>query len=152
MKGSNDKRIDGTLRDLKIRPTKVRKDVLGLFSRVEFALSHADIERHIKQKFDRVTIYRTLEMFEKSGLIHKVIDDTGVTKYASHGYGGCDVHFRHHKTNHLHFKCTECGNIYCMCSVEVPKIDFPIDFELKILKLSAEGICKKCLSKGNKTT
>lgn len=128
----------------KIRPTNIRKEILYLFFEVNYAISHSDIFLKLNNKFDRVTIYRTLELFENKGLIHKIIDNTGVTKYASHGHGGCDINFKHHKTNHLHFKCKECGNIYCMCSIDVPEVNVPTGFELQDLKLSAEGLCKIC--------
>ena len=127
-----------------IRPTNIRKEILILFFNVNYALSHSDIFFKLNNKFDRVTIYRTLEIFENKELIHKIVDNSGITKYASHGHGGCDVHFRHHKANHLHFKCKNCDHIYCMCSIEVPEVNVPTGFELQDLKLSAEGLCNIC--------
>ncbi|MBC8182287.1 transcriptional repressor [candidate division KSB1 bacterium] len=138
--------IIAVLKAQHIRPTKIREEILNLFFDVNHALSHSDIFLKLKNKFDRVTIYRTLEMFGNKGLIHKIVDNSGVTKYASHGHGGCDVNFKHHKTNHIHFKCKQCGNIYCLCSIEVPKVDVPAGYEMQVLNLSAEGICKICSS------
>ncbi len=138
------KLITAVLKSQQIRPTKIRKEILNLFFEVNYALSHSNIFDKLNNKFDRVTIYRTLEIFENKGLIHKIVDNSGVTKYASHGHGGCDVNFQHHKANHLHFKCQQCGNIYCMCSIEVPKVEIPTGYDMQVLKLSAEGICKTC--------
>lgn len=132
-----------------IRPTKIRQDILKLFFEVNYALSQADIIKRLDEHFDRVTVYRTLEIFQQKNLVHKVLDNSGVTKFASHDFGGCDVNFKHHKNNHLHFKCTECGNIYCMCSIEVPDIVMPDEVELKTITFSAEGICKHCLKKNS---
>ena len=137
-------KIVSALKSENIRPTNIRKEILYLFFEVNYALSHSDILLKLNNKFDRVTIYRTLELFENNGLVHKIVDNTGVTKYASHGHGGCDINFTHHKTNHLHFKCKECGHIYCMCSIDVPDVNVPTGFELQDLKLSAEGLCKIC--------
>ncbi len=136
--------INLLLKSNKIRPTEIRRQILNVFIGVNYALSHADIVKNLKGNTDRVTIYRTLEKFEQKGLIHKIVDHEGITRFASHGLGGCDINFKHHKRNHLHFRCTECGNIYCMCSVQVPEINVPEGFKLKSLNLLAEGICEKC--------
>lgn len=136
--------VSNVLTAISIRPTQIRREILKIFYNVNFALSHADIVKKLAGAFDRVTIYRTLETFEKKKLIHKIIDDSGVTKFASHDVGGCDAHFLHHKSNHLHFKCLSCGNIYCMCSIALPDVTIPAGFLLKNLKLIAEGICNNC--------
>ena len=142
--------ITAVLKSQQIRPTAIRKEILNLFFEVNYALSHSDIFNKLKNKLDRVTIYRTLEIFENKGLIHKIVDNSGVIKYASHDFGGCDINFKHHQANHLHFKCKQCGNIYCMCSIEVPKINVPEGYEMQTLNLSAEGICNNC-PRGSKT-
>jgi Fur family ferric uptake transcriptional regulator len=76
--------------------------------------------------------------------VHKIVDGYGNVKYASHGYEGCDVNCSHHRHNHLHFTCNNCGNIYCICSIEVPMVNLPEGYSLQTLKLSAEGICDLC--------
>ena len=132
------------LRAHRIRPTKIRQEILQIFFNVDYALSHADIQQRLMTKYDRVTVYRTLELFEKNGFIHKIVNESGGTLYGSHSFGGCDVNFRHHQENHLHFKCTKCGHIYCMCSIKLPHVEIPEGFELPVLKFTAEGICKNC--------
>ncbi|HDP98604.1 MAG TPA: transcriptional repressor [bacterium] len=142
--------IDSLLKTNQIRPTRIRKQVLQLFFDVNYALSQADINDRLRGQFDRVTVYRTLETFEKHGLIHRVVDDSGVVKFASHGTGGCDLTFEHHRSDHLHFKCSSCNNIYCLCFIEVPEIECPAGFQLKTLHLIANGICDRCTIRNKK--
>ncbi len=130
-----------------IRPTKIRGEMLRIFFAVNYALSPADIVKKLNSKADRVTIYRTLSTFEKKKLIHRVVDDVGMVRFASHEIGGCDLNFLHHRSNHLHFRCLSCGNIYCLCSIELPTVDIPKGFFLKNLKLMAEGFCANCAGK-----
>ena len=50
--------------------TDGRKEILGLFLARKGALAHADIEKKVGDRFDRVTIYRTLQAFVDTGLVH----------------------------------------------------------------------------------
>jgi Fur family ferric uptake transcriptional regulator len=52
--------------------TESRQRILGLFLKSDGALSHADIEKRIADGIDRVTIYRTLQIFEEKGIIHNI--------------------------------------------------------------------------------
>src|SRR3546814_11691606 len=78
------------------------------FLKKDYALSHSDIESEIAEDIDRVTVYRTLKTFYDRGLIHKVLDDGGSLKYTL-CTGACSA--TEHRHEHVHFKCTECGQI-----------------------------------------
>ena len=73
---------DTLLKDFNLRSTPNRQEILHLFLRKNYALSHGDIEKEIDNSLDRVTVYRTLKTFLDKGLIHKVLDDEGALKYA----------------------------------------------------------------------
>jgi Fe2+ or Zn2+ uptake regulation protein len=59
--------IDDILRRNSLSVTDSRKKILNLFLNVQGALAHGDIEKKAGEKFDRVTVYRTLQTFVEKG-------------------------------------------------------------------------------------
>lgn len=129
------------LKDNKLRVTSCRRDVLATFLSRKVALSHSDLEEALKENFDRVTIYRTLKTFLDSDLIHKVLDDSGSTKYALCTHSRSEPHHEH---EHVHFKCEKCGKTNCIEEVSLPKIHLPAGYMSKEMSLLVVGICKEC--------
>jgi Fur family ferric uptake transcriptional regulator len=130
------------LKDFRLRTTPSRQEILHLFLRKEYALSHGDIEKEINNALDRVTVYRTLKTFLDKGLIHKVLDDEGSLKYALCNEA-CTTAGHHH--NHVHFKCTACGQTNCL-DVEIPSVKLPKGYKPKELNILVQGICENCSS------
>jgi Fur family ferric uptake transcriptional regulator len=129
------------LRNHGLRVTDTRMAVLDLLQRSSKALSQADVERALPEQADRVTLFRVLQAFEENGLAHRVQDTKGVARYASCA-PGCSTH-KHHDV-HAHFRCTDCGDVYCLESVTLPKVSIPKGFTLKESHLQLEGSCKAC--------
>lgn len=129
------------LKDFRLRSTPSRQEILHLFLRKEYALSHGDIEREINNALDRVTVYRTLKTFLDKGLIHKVLDDEGSLKYALCNTA-CTASGQH-RHNHVHFKCTKCGQTNCL-EIEIPPVKLPRGYRANELNLLIQGICITC--------
>lgn len=130
-----------TLKEFDLRRTSSREDVLSLFLKADYALSHNDLEQGLGPDHDRVTIYRTLKTFLDKGLIHKVLDDEGGTKYAiCRPTCGKDDH--HH--DHVHFKCELCGQTTCLDHVQIPAISLPVGYERQEVNLLIQGTCSIC--------
>lgn len=134
--------IDISLKDHDIRPTEVRRSVLDIFYKRGFAMSQAEIAAELIGEFDRVTIYRTLNKFAQSGLIHKVVDESNTTKYALCDDKQCDIET--HRDEHVHFKCRICGHTFCLNSVEVTLPALPRGYQSNFYMITAEGVCKNC--------
>jgi Fur family transcriptional regulator, ferric uptake regulator len=134
--------IDSSLKAHGIRSTQIRRSVLDVFYRRSFALSQAEIAMELTEAFDRVTIYRTLNKFVKRGLIHKVVDESNITKYALCDDNHCDIEI--HRDDHVHFKCRICGHTFCLNSVEVSLPSLPPGYQTNLLMITAKGICKDC--------
>jgi len=131
---------DRLLKNYRLRATPTRQEVLHLFLNKDYALSHSDIEREVSDSSDRVTLYRTLKTFLNRGLIHKVLDDTGALKYALCN-DACSNSHHHH--DHVHFKCTQCGQTSCL-QVEIPNVKLPKGYKIKELNVLAQGVCEHC--------
>lgn len=130
------------LQDHHLRITNCRKEVLSTFLEKQSALSHSDLEEVLNKDFDRVTLYRTLKTFLDKDLIHKVMDDSGATKYALCTHTPEGEHSHDH--DHVHFKCERCGKTICIEEAVLPKILLPKGYINKETNLLILGICDKC--------
>ena len=128
------------LKEFSLRSTPSRKAILNIFLKRNLALTHSDIERAIPTDFDRVTVYRTLKTFLDKGLIHKVLDDEGSLKYALCSEA-CSIAGHHH--DHVHFKCTVCGQTSCL-SINIPAISLPPGYKPTEQNLLIQGVCANC--------
>lgn len=131
---------DHLLKDFQLRSTPGRQEVLDIFLKINHALSHGDIERNMPADFDRVTLYRTLKTFLDKGLVHKVLDDEGGLKYALCNHN-CNA--TSHSHNHVHFKCTVCGQTSCL-DIEIPGIKLPKGYKPVESNLLIQGTCLNC--------
>ena len=137
--------INISLREHNLRVTNCRKDILSIFLQSNFALSQAYLEESLTDYYDRVSIYRNLRSFEEKGLIHKVLDDFGIMKYALCQSECKEVH--HH--DHVHFKCLKCGRTICMDTVSIPVINLPEGFSKEEANLLVTGTCNICIVHDN---
>lgn len=128
------------LKNFRLRSTPTRQEILHLFLKKDYALSHSDIESEIAEDIDRVTVYRTLKTFTDRGLIHKVLDDGGTLKYALCSEACTATAHRH---EHVHFKCIQCGQTLCL-DVEIPMVRLPEGYTPKEVNLLVQGTCQNC--------
>ncbi|HET6995156.1 MAG TPA: transcriptional repressor [Chitinophagaceae bacterium] len=121
--------------------TGSREKILSLFLGHEGALAHGDIEKRAGEKFDRVTVYRTLQTFVEKGIIHAIPTADNSIRYAL-----CKDHCTegHHHDHHVHFVCTDCGNTYCLDDVVTPEIKLPKGYVSSHIEVVVDGVCKTC--------
>lgn len=131
---------DRLLKSFDMRSTPSRLEILALFLRKDYALSHGDIEKEVSHSLDRVTVYRTIKTFLDKGLIHKVLDDEGSLKYAL-CTEACSSAGHHH--DHVHFKCTACGQTNCL-DMELPGLRLPKGYRPHEINVLVQGICERC--------
>lgn len=134
--------VNEILTRYQLRHTNCRKEILSVFISRNFAISHNDLEKILVPTFDRVTLYRTLKTFLEKGIIHKVLDDEGVTKYALCSSQSCSV--QEHRHNHAHFKCYNCGKTQCLDNTVIPNISLPEGFVAQDFYLLIQGKCQDC--------
>ncbi|REG84058.1 Fur family transcriptional regulator [Algoriphagus antarcticus] len=127
------------LQSHKLRITDCRREIIREFLDKQVALAHSDLEESLDSQFDRVTIYRTLKTFVDKDVVHKVLDDSGATKYAL-----CSHDDEEHNHEHVHFKCEVCGETTCLEAITLPNIKLPQGFKKKEMSLLVQGVCNKC--------
>jgi Fur family ferric uptake transcriptional regulator len=121
--------------------TGSRQKILELFLKSNGALEHADIEKNTGENFDRVTVYRSLQLFVEKGLIHLIPTTDNAVKYAL-----CkdDCEAGHHHDNHVHFICDECNKTICLDDVTIPTVKLPKGFSPSHAEMVVTGICGDC--------
>jgi Fur family transcriptional regulator, ferric uptake regulator len=133
--------IDLILKKNHLSITGARRRILGLFLREDGALSHADIEKKAGKKFDRVTIYRTLQVFLEKGLIHTIPSLDNSIRYA---FCKDNCTAGHHRDDHVHFICNACGAAVCLEGVVVPSVRLPGGYVTEQVEMLVSGICRSC--------
>lgn len=124
---------------IKKRNTQSKNEVLAVLKEHKTAMSQYELEKILKHRMDRVTIYRILYSFCDDGILHKVMSEEGKTYFAlcqecEHG---------EHKHSHFHFRCTICNTMECVTASI--SIDLPKDYVQKDINLVVSGICSKCV-------
>ncbi|MGN6437966.1 MAG: Fur family transcriptional regulator [Agriterribacter sp.] len=129
------------LRRNQLSVTDSRKKILELFLQSDSALAHHDIEVKTKEKFDRVTVYRTLQTFMDKGIIHTIPTNDNSIKYAL-CKDNCEQ--GHHHDDHVHFICSTCGTTTCLEEIHVPEIKLPRGYKTNQTEVIVSGVCKEC--------
>lgn len=129
------------LRSKGFRITALRTELLGLLLRSDRALTQTEVEQQLTVVVDRATVFRALNAFEEAGLVHRVLDGTGTSCFAACA-GECTD--GHHKDAHAHFHCRTCGSVFCLPTVELPKVKVPRGFKMEEGHLELQGTCKAC--------
>jgi Fur family ferric uptake transcriptional regulator len=106
-------------------------------------LRTGDIEKKAGAKFDRVTVYRTLQTFVEKGIIHSIPTADNSIRYAL-CKDNCEE--GHHHDHHIHFVCTICKNTYCLDDIVTPDIKLPAGYSSSHIEVLAEGVCVNCSS------
>lgn len=106
------------------------------------ALSEPDLEASLEGLCDRVTIYRNLNTYLDKGVIHRVPDNSGVMKYAL-----CQENCKTtevHSHDHVHFKCSICGDTRCLHEAIIPQIPLPSGYKAAETNMLIQGTCPNC--------
>jgi len=130
-----------------VKPTPMRMLVLEQFVINNNSLSLDEIE-NLLYPSDRITIYRTLNTFEKNGLIHKIENQNKGTNYALCS-NECDI--ENHIDTHPHFFCEKCLKIFCtdIFKFKIEENQLTSRYLVKNINIKITGICDKCLKISN---
>ena len=137
---SLENRVADILRKKHLSVTDSRRKILSLFLTSSDALAHGDIEKKAGEKFDRVTVYRTLQVFVEKGIVHTIPTAENSVLYAL--CKDCDED--HHHDDHVHFVCKNCNTTICLDDIVSPEIKLPEGYRAESVQVVINGICKNC--------
>ena len=125
-----------------LKRTSCREGIIEVVMAAKQALSENEIRKLLIGNYDRTTFYRSFKTLEEHKIIHKIVVDNNLVKYA------LDNTITQ-KDEHAHFYCNECHAVKCMDNVPVKKYQLPddyIDIETEVL---IKGTCANCKNQGN---
>lgn len=126
-----------------VRLTRQRRAILSV---IETAKQHLDASQilrkaqRIDDQIDRVTVYRTIDLLKRQGLIDELD--------LMHVQG--EKHFYERKTDrdHLHMTCLRCGGVTEFESQLFQRLKNTVErdcqFKIAVARLEIGGYCKGC--------
>lgn len=126
-----------------VRMTRQRRVILSVIETAKQHLEAAQILRRARKldpAVDRVTVYRTIGLLKRHGLI----DELDLLHIRG------DKHFyeRHHRRDHMHVACLRCGKIIEHESDLFERLKGQVErdcgFHIVVTRLEMGGYCPKC--------
>lgn len=121
--------------------TRGRQLILKVLAKNKFPVSGKEIVEQLQQSVDRATVYRTLNVFEKKQIVHKVLADN-VWRYILSSSTSED-----NSKEHVHFKCIRCCRLICLHEVEINDFELPEGYRKLNINVLITGICRDCTHK-----
>ena len=136
-------RLQAELMSRGLRMTRQRRTILRV---VETAQQHLDASqllrkaRRLDPNIDRVTVYRTLKLLKRHGLIDELD--------LMHLEGEKHYYERRPQRDHIHMACLRCGKITEFVSDEFEKLKQQVEkdcrFRVLVSRLEIGGYCAAC--------
>lgn len=128
----------GKLREKGFTVTMQRSMVLRQLINARDHLSAEQIYEGLNDRYpslSKATVYNSLEIFKEAGIIQELIIQKGV------------AHYDPNHEPHLHFFCSQCGNIYdltnCLPDLKQKEIE---GHKVEKVKACFYGTCRNCLA------
>ena len=126
------------------RITEQRVALLELLMDCSKAFAFTEIEEQLSLAVNRVTIYRTLQTFEDVGLVIKMVNRRGISRYMFN-------HEAHNNTvTHPHLRCKSCDMVICLPCLPNEYLEQLQKYEIDDLYFLIDGVCPKCLTENAK--
>jgi len=125
-----------------VKPTPMRMLVLEQMLKQSSNLSLTELERLLYPS-DRITIYRTLQTFVKSGIAHAIDTANSGSVYALCA-DGCS--HEAHADQHPHFICENCKKISCCTDFIYTLQQKPNtqSYVINKIEMTIKGLCAEC--------
>lgn len=120
-----------------LKRTSCREGIIEVVMTAKQALSENEIRERLAGNYDRTTFYRSFKRLEEHNIIHKIVVDNQLVKYALHNTVT-------HKDEHAHFYCNECNTVQCMDNIPVKRYQLPEGFLEGETEVLIKGVCANC--------
>lgn len=120
-----------------LKRTSCREGIIDVVMNAGQALSENEIRERLSGNYDRTTFYRSFKTLEEHKIIHKIVVDNQLVKYA------LDVAVTH-KEEHAHFFCNSCNTVKCMEHLPVQTYPLPEGYTSLETEVIIKGMCAHC--------
>lgn len=126
-----------------LKRTSCREGIIEVIMSSNQAFSENEIRERLSGNYDRTTFYRSFKTLEKHKIIHKIVIDNQLVKYALDNSVT-------HKKEHAHFYCYDCHTVQCMDSLPVREIKLPEGYTEIETEILIKGTCAFCNNRSDK--
>lgn len=123
-----------------LKRTSCREGIIEVMMSATQALSENEIRDMLPGQYDRSTFYRSFKTLQEFKILHKIVVDNQLVKYA------LDNSITQKKA-HAHFYCSRCQAVLCLQSVAVQDIQLPDGYSGMETEIIVKGICAVCQNK-----
>lgn len=120
-----------------LKRTSCREGIINIVMTANQALSENEIRERLVGNYDRTTFYRSFKTLEEKNILHKIVVDNQLVKYA------LDNSVTHRK-EHAHFYCNNCSTVKCLNNVPVQNYQLPDGFSDIETEVLIKGLCSAC--------
>jgi Fur family ferric uptake transcriptional regulator len=121
----------------KLVRTSCRQSIIGAILNAGSAISEDEIKSKVEGTYDRTTFYRTFKTLIENGIIHKIVVDNHLVKYALSADNN-------HENRHIHFYCNQCGMVECIEAAKIVIPELPDGYKNVETELIVKGFCNRC--------
>lgn len=125
-----------------LKRTSCREGIIEVVITAKQALSENEIRERLAGNYDRTTFYRSFKTLEEHKIIHKIVVDNQLVKYALDNTVT-------NKDEHAHFYCNECNTVKCLENVPVVKYQLPDGYSDVETDVLIKGTCANCKNQEN---
>lgn len=120
-----------------LRRTSCRQGILDILAQAAAALTENEIKAKLDSTHDRTTFYRSFKTLIDNNLVHRIVVDNLLVKYALNPRS-------YNSGEHVHFYCNRCDSILCIENAHLTGISLPTGFEADETEVIIKGTCKSC--------
>ncbi|MCU4158337.1 transcriptional repressor [Carboxylicivirga sp. A043] len=120
-----------------MKRTACRDGILEVILAAGQALSETEIRERLSGDFDRTTFYRSFKTLHEHQIIHKIVVDNQLTKYALDNSVT-------NKKPHAHFYCDQCQAVKCLDNIPVQNYQLPQGYTNNETEVLIKGTCCQC--------
>ncbi len=120
-----------------LKRTSCREGIIKVVMDSSEALSENEIRDKLAGNYDRTTFYRSFKTLVEKEIIHKIVIENQLVKYA------LSTKITK-KEDHVHFYCNECHRVKCMETVPVALYVLPEGYTSEDTEVLIKGVCDKC--------
>jgi Fur family ferric uptake transcriptional regulator len=122
--------------------TSCRQSIIDTIVTTGHAISEEEIKHKVEATYDRTTFYRSFKTLIEKNIIHKIVVDNQLVKYAITENNVLSK-------NHIHFYCNKCGVVECMPDAMIKIPALPVGYSQVESELIIKGFCNHCNQKLN---
>lgn len=130
-----------TLQNAGISKTSQRLAVLSILLKAKKPLNVTAIRQSLEKKctIDKVTVYRTLSLLRRHGIIREIATACGANYFEIATL---------ENPLHPHFNCRSCGEFTCLEPLSFPRASELIlsknDYSIEHIEINVSGLCSYC--------